>query len=330
MMNEWRRLIWARKWMKKNETFLPTWHAHLGYSLYLFEAFRKPVTIDEVVKERNLNHLLLQRWVEVGLAVGHLKAKRNGKIKSDKHMLRYVAPTSPDSVGILLKEMLELHMPTMLAYKELLVEDEKVSYVDKDHGKTVAETSALLETLAFPKILSEIKRYRCKKIMDLGCGHGGYLARLAQKKPKHSLFGVEMHADVLKEAQKRTEGYENVKLLHEKIEDLHPTNYNPDMVMLNNVLYYFPAEERLPIFKKAYDLLDAKGVLVVMSPINGVKNGNAFSSAFNSFMSAQDNLYPLPSFKSIKEYGKLAGFRMKRSAPIIKEGGWYYFVLQKK
>lgn len=84
---EYQRLWQARKWMKKNEPFLQAWHAHLGYSLDLFKAFEKPVTAKLIAERYSYKEDLLERWVEVGLALGYLKGKQGKKIQSKKEWL---------------------------------------------------------------------------------------------------------------------------------------------------------------------------------------------------------------------------------------------------
>ncbi len=197
MFSEYLRLWNARKWMKRNEPFLPTWHAHLGYSLDLFEHFRKGAFVEEVAATNELNQDLLQRWVEVGLVLGHLKEKRNGQIKPKKNLVKYASKESPSSVGILLKEMMELHIPTMLSYRDLM-QGKEINFFETNYGDTVAQTSSLLETMAFPKVVDCVKKTKAKSVFDIGCGYGGYLKRLHIKDPKLSLEGLEADESVAK------------------------------------------------------------------------------------------------------------------------------------
>ncbi|MFB4164642.1 hypothetical protein ACE1TI_12610 [Alteribacillus sp. JSM 102045] len=45
--------------MKKNESFLPTWHAYLGYRFDLFDYFKKPADPKLVADTYQLDHSLL-------------------------------------------------------------------------------------------------------------------------------------------------------------------------------------------------------------------------------------------------------------------------------
>ncbi|TWI59220.1 class I SAM-dependent methyltransferase [Halalkalibacter nanhaiisediminis] len=327
MLIEYMRLWNARKWMKRNEPFLPTWHAHLGYSLDLFTHFQKGALVEEVAQANELNQDLLQRWVEVGIVLGHLKEGRKGKVKAKKQLVKYVSKESPASVGILLKEMMELHIPTMLSYKDLM-QGKDINFFETDYGDTVAQTSALLETLAFPKISEYIKKLHARSVFDIGCGYGGYLKRLHVKFPKIELSGLEVDEEVAKKAQKDVES----TLISIVQGDIHTYDVNKsyDVVMMNNLLYYFSEEDRFKLFQKANQCLNRKGFLIIISPLVESKHGQAFASAFNSFMSAHEKMYPVPSKSELEEYARQTKFQLKDVIPVVKEGGWYMLAFKKK
>jgi SAM-dependent methyltransferase len=327
MIAEYQRLWQARKWMKKNEPFLQAWHAHLGYSLDLFKAFEKPVTTKLIAERYSYKEDLLERWVEVGLALGYLKGKQGKKIQSKKRMVTYLSKSSHQSVGILLKEMMELHIPTMLSYRHLMKGDE-VSLLEEDIGHTVAETSGLLESVMFPKMTSVVKKEKVKRVLDVGCGHGGYLHRLHHKFPDVQLTGIEADAKVQKEAVEQAKGTD-ITLIHADFMNYIDQNQY-DLVMMNNLFYYFSYQDRLKLFKRASKLLTKKGHLFIMSPLVRSKHGQRFATGFNSFMSAHEEMYPVPNEKELQSYAKKTGFTQVSCTPVIREGGWYVLLFKKK
>ncbi|WP_349409794.1 class I SAM-dependent methyltransferase [Pseudalkalibacillus sp. SCS-8] len=331
-MNEWMKLLRARKWMKSNEPFLYAWHAYVGYELDLFDRFENGAMVEDVAARFDMDKLLLLRWAEVGVAIGHLKGHPDGKLTSDRTLTKYTSKRSPSSVGALLKEMMELHIPILLDYPHLLQKHPKTQYQDKDFAATVAETSTFIEKFAFPKLYKWMKKHRAKRLLDLGCGHAGYIARLSQKNKRFDLHGVEMNADVCNEAVSR------LKRVNTKNTTIHQGdvrswmwNGKPfDLVMMNNLLYYFSPEERASLFRKAYEMTNKKGTLVIISPLREPDHGHAFSTAFNSFMSAHDNLFTLPSKNEISQNAKENGFKLNKIKPVIKEGAWYFMAFKKK
>lgn len=331
-MNEWMKLLKARKWMKSNEPFLYAWHAYVGYELDLFDHFQNGNTVEAVAVENNMDTALLRRWTEVGVAVGHLKGDPSGHITSVEKIRKYTSKRSPYSVGALLKEMMELHIPILLEYPHLLNRKDKMQYEEKDFAATVAETSTFIERFAFPKMYKWMKKNRVKSMVDLGCGHAGYIARLSSKNKKLDLHGVELNQEVCDEAAARLS---RVKNKNATIHQGDLTNWEWDgkpfdMVMMNNVLYYFSPTERRALFQKARELTGKKGTLVIISPLREPQHGHAFSAAFNSFMSAHDNLFALPSKEEICKHASENGYKLKKMAPVVKEGAWYFMAFKKK
>jgi len=53
-------------------------------------------------------------------------------------------------------------------------------------------------------------------------------------------------------------------------------------------------------------------------------SGQAFSAAFNSFMSAHRNLYPFPRADELESLARSQGFRVASRQPVVREGSWYF------
>ncbi|RKL67679.1 hypothetical protein CR203_10045 [Salipaludibacillus neizhouensis] len=327
-MSEIKRMLQARNWMKSNENFLTTWHAHVGYKLNLFEHFTESKTVQEVAEKYDLDETLLERWIEVGLEVGHLKKKISGKIKSKKKMVKYASANSDESVGILLREMMELHIPTLLEYPNLIESKKRITYLEDKFADVVAETSTLLEKAAVTPILKRIKQNNPASIIDLGCGYGGYLKSIQSNFPDIQLQGVELNKDVARMASSRlgdqVDVYEG-----DLIDYIEKFSGKVDMVMAHNLLYYFPKEDRENLFKNIAGVLNKKGTVTFITPVMGATHGQTFATAFNSFMTAHENLYPLPTMNELKQDGKAAGFKVTSTKPLIREGSWYLVTLKK-
>ncbi|OIU70419.1 class I SAM-dependent methyltransferase [Rossellomorea aquimaris] len=322
--------VWrARTWMKKNVPFLYSWHAYVGYEMELFESFKKPASIQEVALAKNVEMDLLEQWVEVGITLKHLKRHSKGRVKVKNGWKLPSSKKETFSSGVLLKEMMELHIPALLSYPSLLRNQTRQHFNSDLHGSTVAKTSILLERFAFPKLQKVMKKSKVNSVLDLGCGEGGYIRRLADRYPKKKMVGIEIHEGVAREAEDQLQSYENVDI---ECCDLH--EYEPqqafDMVMANNLFHYIDPSERLQFFEKASDWLEKKGLFFVLTPMQKSKHGQQFSSAFNSFFMTFQNLHPIPSQKEMETLAKKTGFKVVSVEPIVKEGGWYALCFKKK
>ncbi|OIK11659.1 class I SAM-dependent methyltransferase [Bacillus sp. MUM 13] len=329
MIKEYMRLLKARNWMKKNEPFLYSWHVYVGYELDLFHKFRFPVSVNKIAMENSYQKELLQQWVEVGIAVKNLKEGRDGAIKTAKRFMIPDRKDNPRSTGIILKEMMELHIPILLTYPNLIKSNEKNIFDHKTHGQTVAQTSSLLEQLAFPKFLKLIKKNHYHSVLDIGCGHAGYLSRLAKNFSDIKLTGIELNQEVAASAQKRCENLANIQIEQADFKEFEPAGH-VDFIMMNNLLHYIDPAERAGVLKKVSRWVTEKGQIAIMTPIGKDEKGAQFSSAFNSFFSAFENLYPVPSMRDMKKMAECAGLRIETFKPIIREGGWYLVTLENR
>ncbi|MBA2175294.1 class I SAM-dependent methyltransferase [Halobacillus locisalis] len=328
-MNEWVIAMQARKWMKKNESFLPSWHAYVGVELDLFNEFEKAVTIDTVSERTGYPKDLLTSWVRVGVAVKHLKKRPNERYRSSK--ARCSALMGDDvSTGVqaILKEMMALHIPTMLKYPEIMRSHERAQFDHERHGEVVAETSALLEHFAIKKIKKMIRNQEVETIVDLGCGHGGYLRKLSAEFPDVKMVGVDINQKVINKARTLSEDYSNIKFEVGDIKTWKPEDdAQVDVILLHNIFHYIHPSERGELLEHLRSYVTKQGLISAITPINESEQGQAFSSAFNSFFVAHSNLFALPTKKELEGISEDCQFDMFDLDPIVKEGSWYTFWL---
>ncbi|MBD2844407.1 methyltransferase domain-containing protein [Paenibacillus sp. IB182496] len=330
-VNEWKRLLHARKWMKQNASFLPAWHAYVGYSMDLFDAFADGATVEQIAEAQELDEELLSNWVDTGIVLGHLH-EREGRIHADKEMLTYVSDSSTHSVGPLLREMMEMHIPTLLEFPRLMKGEHRPMFENERYGSTVAATSSLLERIAFPRVSNWVRLNRARSVLDIGCGHGGYLRRLSQKIRGLRLIGIEQNEDVVKQARTGLQSATGCKIefVHGDFSRWEGPKEPVDLIMMNNILHYFHPDTRGLLFERARELLSDKGSVSLITPLYMSGSGQAFSAAFNSYMSAHDNLHGFPTDRELEETASAHGLVVKRRQPVIREGSWYFVGLQKR
>ncbi len=332
MLMEWRRVWQARQLMKKNEGFLPSWHAYVGFKLHLFDELSQGVKMQTFIETSAYDATLLRNWVETGLVLGHLKLDRKQMLLPSKHAATYYSHQSPYSIGELLREMMELHLPTLLHYPHLMQSgQEKLIYRHEDFGQTVAETSAMIEKLAIREVMQWMKRHQPNNILDVGCGHAGYLIQLSKKYLTKQFTGIDVNPQVVQAAQQKVQhqNIQNVRILEQDISSLPASEATYDQIMMNNILHYFSPQQRQQLFAWSREQLQHNGTLTVISPIYDKNQGSVFSAAFNNFMSAHQNLYSLPTQEEIVQYSKSSGYRVERMTPVVKEGAWYFIGLRK-
>ncbi|KZZ82576.1 class I SAM-dependent methyltransferase [Bacillus sp. SJS] len=328
MLNEYVRVLKAKGWMKKNLPFLYTWHAYVGYELDLYESFRKPKTITEVAQANSLKKDLLERWMDVGLSIRYMKKASKGRFRTSRSFMLPSGKKNPQSTGVILKEMMELHIPALLSYPAIMTTENKQTFNHEQHGEVVAQTSSILEQVAYPVIHQLVKKTKAKSVLDAGCGHAGYLKRLAKDFPDLLLTGIELNEGVAKEARSKCREYPELRIeCRDAFEWESPESW--DLVLINNLLHYVPQERRGELLKKAGAWLAKGGGIAIITPMRHAKHGKQFSSVFNSFFSAFENLHPIPTEKEMEAVAAEAGLEISSIRPVVKEGGWFAVYLEK-
>ena len=130
------KMFKARMYMKRNEPFLYSWHAYVGYELDLFKAFDRPMSQYDVADALQLDEDLLNQWVNVGVSIGHLKEAGRNRYKT-WNAWKLPKPKGNNSSGVLLKEMMELHIPTLLNYPEMMRKQERLHFDEEKHAATL-------------------------------------------------------------------------------------------------------------------------------------------------------------------------------------------------
>ncbi|MDQ0430576.1 SAM-dependent methyltransferase [Planomicrobium stackebrandtii] len=322
------KMFKARMYMKRNEPFLYSWHAYVGYELDLFKAFERPVTKFDVADALQLDEDLLNQWVNVGVSIGHLKEAGRDRYKT-WNAWKLPKPKGNNSSGVLLKEMMELHIPTLLSYPEMMRKQERLHFDEEKHAPTVAETSRLLEVLALPKMSRRLKGKDVDTVLDIGCGEGGYIKKLAERFPNTHFTGIEISPAVTEVAKSLTRDNQNVSIENADLWKYKPVQLQ-GMVMMNNVIHYIDLEKRQDLFTELSSWIKEEGILSVVTPIAGDSDSTPFANVFNSFFSSFDNLYRLPTRQELAQWGKHAGLELLSLQTVIKEGGWYIVQYEKK
>ncbi|MCD8511544.1 MAG: class I SAM-dependent methyltransferase [Bacillus sp. (in: Bacteria)] len=326
------QMVWeARSWMKRNQPFLGTWHVYVGYKLSLFDTFSDGRTLEDATSSMDCNENLLKSWVDAGVVLGHLKRDKRNRIFAKKRMIKYFSKTSPYCIGELVKEMLEMHIPALLSYPKLMKGEARNVYNHEEYGQTVAATSALIEKKALPTVEKYVKGQAVSSVLDIGCGTGGYLVNLARKGQAGKYIGIDLNKQVIEEAKElaASQKLENVEFIEADIRDWNVIKEKMDLVMINNLLHYFSQNTRLSLIKRAADYLNEGGMMLIITPLYLEKSGEEFSTAFNSFMNAHENLYPLPHKEELFEIAEQGSLQLIAQKAIVKEGSWYCLVFKK-
>ena len=101
-------------------------------------------------------------------------------------------------------------------------------------------------------------------ILDVGCGHGILPNYLALSDPSSTVRGIDLDAARIEKAGKTIGDRRNISFA---VGDLMKTDIaGVDVVLLIDLMHYFPYEEQNGIIKRVGDGLQAGGILIFRDP----------------------------------------------------------------
>jgi SAM-dependent methyltransferase len=257
----------------------------------------------------------LQAWLGVGTELGEL-AERGGRYRVRGRRARAIAAGDT---------LLRAHYRSMLDYQAgpyaelatLLRSGPGEGRSDLDR---YADDIAQVSTAATPFIASyltgALTKIRPARTLDVGCGTGVYSAISAGADPLAEVDGVDLAEDVVAaaNAQMRRAGLDDRVRLH--VGDIRRwapgTGY--DLVLLLNNVYYFPAGQRVALYRRLGALMGGRGRLIVASQ---TAPGSVAAAHLNFMLTCQAGAAALPRPGELEADLSSAGFELTDVAFIV-------------
>ena len=123
-------------------------------------------------------------------------------------------------------------------------------------------------------------------IYDLGCSTGQTLFTISKLCPDAQLIGVDSSADMIRKAQQKCSGLDNISLITDDICNV-PIE-NADTILLPYSLQFVPTKKRLPLLQRIFNALPPHGTLLLSEKILSPNHPELFSSLHTDYKLAQD------------------------------------------
>jgi SAM-dependent methyltransferase len=257
----------------------------------------------------------LQAWLGVGTELGEL-AERGGRYRVRGRRARAIAAGDT---------LLRAHYRSMLDYQagpyaELAALLRSGPGEGRRDLERYADDIAQVSTAATPFIASYltgvVAEIRPARILDVGCGTGIYSAIAAGAEPRAEVDGVDVAEDVVAAAgaQMRRAGLDDrVRLRAGDIRRWAP-GAGYDLVLLLNNVYYFPAGERVALYRRLGALMGGRGRLIVASQ---TAPGSVAAAHLNFMLTCQAGAAALPRPGELEADLSSAGFELTDVAFIV-------------
>jgi SAM-dependent methyltransferase len=303
-----------------------------GIHLGLFEALRQPLSEVELAERLGLAADLTGATLRAAHAHGLLR--RRGDTYEIGSFVRWLLD-SPHAAALhaLLDQAALGFGPRLESLDRLLKGSERPAFGTSDEALRTAAATRLVEGPAL-KALARVPGARAaRRVLDVGCGFGTYLAGfLGRYRDAHGL-GIELDPEVAEEARRRLREAEVSRRAEIRVGDFMTMDLPKgtyDLILLNHGLHYFPLSQRGALLRRARSRLSERGVLVIQTVTWTEQLGARWLGArswvalLDLYYRAHRNLYGLPDVAEIRRELLDAGFGETGVVPVLPGGTVVY------
>jgi predicted O-methyltransferase YrrM len=191
--------------------------------------------------------------------------------------------------------------------------------IERD-GQLVARLSRFMDEFVLAELDAVVRERPPTRILDVGCGAAAHLVHLLQALPSASGVGAEVDDDAadLAETAVREAGVgDRARIVRSDVRDLLAAepDLRFDLVLLSNLVYYVPLEDRVAFLRSFAERLDAGGRVVVVTT---ALTDDSFSRHFDLLLRAQTGALELPDMDVLAQQAREAGLEpgeARRIAP---------------
>jgi SAM-dependent methyltransferase len=299
-----------------------------GLAAGLFETLAEPCGADELAESRGLAPDLCSAWLRAAHANG-LVEYRAGRYRSGG-LGRWLLTSEGDAAAAWRDEVALGQLPLLRELPGLMAGAPRPSLAERDPARQgLARQRFAARALA---ALAQVPGARgARRILEVGCGDGRFLAQLLSRYRDSLGLGVERDAALAERARERlrearVERRADVWSGDVLSEDLPAGDW--ELVLLNQVLPHFAEDERDMLFARLRARMSPRGVLVIQTPVLATgllarASGAAASTALLDLVLRADGaLHPLPDPNELQVRLRREGYSRVGSVPVLPGGTW--------
>ena len=299
-----------------------------GLRLGLCEALRTPQSPAALAERLGLAPDLVAAWARMLHAQGWL-ARKGESYRLAPSLAWLLDAPEAGALHALLDAAADTIGPRLAALPVLLKGGERPLFGDRDDASRMAAITRMVE----PRALRALERIpgarRPRRVLDIGCGQGHYLADLLRRFRDALGIGIEIDPSVAEEARRRLAEADVARRAEIRVGDflaMEPPPGRFDLVLLNHNLYYFAPPQRVALLRRARACLEQEGVVAVQTlvltegllpSLLGLQAGAAL---FDLVLRTHRNLHGLPAVEEVHRVLRDAGFAETGEVPVVPGG----------
>lgn len=165
-----------------------------------------------------------------------------------------------------------------------------------------------------------------QRILDVGCGSGIHLKTIFEVNANAVGIGIDIDAVVSEQARRNMEGWglgDRFRIVTGDVRvPPEPLGAPFDLIILLNILYYFPVAERLEFLRKIGSLLSETGTLALAMNFHG-RGKDLAAAHLNLVNCSLKGLTPLPELDETANLLREAGFNRVIIQNLIPGSSYY-------
>ena len=313
----WQRLPGTLLAWRDAVPFVRLHYLAVATDLGLLEELRRGPATDRELGARLAvgNQPLFMAFLRLGQALGELRCRAGRWSLRGRRSNALAAPTA-DTMRAMVQEAVGYDAAVYAGLAAHLRGAPPGEYLHTT-GAVIARASRLVEPLLAPLLRSLVAQRHPRRLLDVGCGTGVYLAHAAAASPTLSGLGIDLDAGVVDLAHARLAEASlagRFEVRHAEIRSVELPAASFDLVLLFQNVYYFAADERPDLLRRLRGLLTPGGALVLASLFAGRSLAVAH---YDLLFRATAGLGPLPRRQELERQLRDAGFTTTRWVQLL-------------
>jgi SAM-dependent methyltransferase len=301
---------------------------HFLYSAYesgLLNALATPRGFDDLENLLQIKRPdMLKALLDLGTALKELSF-RQGKYSLKGRRARTLARPDGDALAAVLQANVTYYNSIYRHAKDRLRGADQGDYLPWIGGM-VARYSTLMEPYLRNFLKAAIPSTPDPRMLDIGCGSGMNLFSAHNANNGVHGIGLDMDADVVNHANTNMAAWN----LNDRFHILQGDIRQPpdlvqgtfDVICMFNLVYYFPPESRIDLFKALKKRLSSGGVLAIVSTMQS-QGRDYWAASLDMAVNSIKGCWPLPDLDELKDQIDQAGFREIEVKRIMPGGSLY-------
>jgi len=266
-----------------------------------------------------------EAWLGLGVRLG-LFRKSGAGYSLRGFLARRLAASSNDAVRALIREVAGLHHLYIIQTPVKLQQGMSWDPIGphREYGDLIARSSRALEPFLFEMIDRVFPKSGSVRLLEVGCGHAGYIAYAAERNKELRAVGLELDPHVAEKAKDAVQARGLAGRVEIAVKDVRDYQSRDlfDILTLYNNIYYFPVKERVGLLTYLKTLLKPEGRIVLTT---GCRNGSIEFELVNLIHASTSGWGRLPDKGEMLQQLAEAGFDRPSAISLLPGNSYYAF-----